>query len=619
MPYLNDVLPQAPAPSTQGSSKPRYLSDTLPSYNARAEQISNSQQKTAEMQDQTRIANSPAGIARNTGADVLNFGKNTLHDMLSALTQKGPKTTTNVSEGMDSIAGAGFKVIADNFNNMGDKLNTAVSTLTNNHASLLDKGISVGSAGMATLQGLFSVVSAPLASASKTPGIAPVANAVNNLFNAIGTGGADVASKALDSLPVSNETREKLRPLVSDLGALAGQILVGKVGGDVVGNYAGKAHDLVSTVVKNVDTAKIANDAYPVIQAKQVASQKVAARQAKSSAFEASQREPYIAPEDMPSIQYEGGPVKNPQLDSLPVMDITPPKEEVLGPDRFPHTYTAPEDLPVIEMGPPAKSDLPVIQLEPKSKPYNGEYTLSPIEQERVASAKTPEEKELVYEAISQRNQAMQEPFVTDVPNTRAPAPDSISARAAAERGDAPTTTKEPSGLALSTNAKAIERGLMDSFGDLPEYKSKSIRAGEVAEYVENNYEGAVNAVLKGKVPNDFIPTVVYKAVEDKALREGDYETISRLASKENKLSGQVSTGGQLLSGLSGDGSPSPVDLINEIRQARQARVARKTGKGTDAEAPIKETVKELEKAEKDTPIPKSDWDEFLNTISCNY
>lgn len=622
---LTDAFPSktsgaAPAASSKG------LSSIFPTFSQGAVTINEDQIAGQASTDAATAAKSVGGITKNIGSDLKDFGGNTLHDVLNALTAKGPETTSNIAgvgaDGTvnDSAAGQGFAQVLNNFNTMGTSLRNAISTVKDNHASLLDKGLSVGQAGMDTLGGLFSVVTAPITVAQHIPGIGPVATGLNNIFNAIGTAGSDVAVKGVDALPISDETKEKIKPLVGQLGALAAQLVVGKGSDDIVEKTADKAHEIVSTAVNDAKVAQIANDAYPVINAKKIASEKVAARAERpmGSVYEdGTKPEPYTPQGQLPTIEADGSPAPS---DGTPTIDITPPEEP--GPDRAPNTYKDPADLPTIQMGAGARSELPTVQIGDTSKPYNGEYKLTPIEQARVDAAPTPEEKELTYHAITERNDAMQEPFQTDRQNPHAPQPVEMGAVKPPSENrpnsdGTPTSSRKPSGLALSTNAKAIADGLTDEYGDLPEYKSKTHQLSAVADYVENDHEDAVKVALGQKAaPHDFIPTVVYRAVELKARLEGDIDTIARLTSKENKLSGKVSSGAQLLGGLRIGADNSPTDIINDINKSREDYNNRTRGKkGGQEEA---STVKDANKAIESEVIPKKDFNDFLGSITCN-
>lgn len=554
MPLTDAFAATAPAPNTQ----PKYLSSILPSYNAKADKIEELQQQSNTEADSAAEQNTPAALAaatvqgtgtaiKNTLMGAIGGIKNVVSDAATALTAPGPKKSFDISSDQNSAAAAGFKVISDNFNNMGSSINDAVSTLRDNHASLLDKGVSVGSAGFATLNGLFSVITAPLATAQHVPGIGNVADGINNLFNAIGSAGSDFGEGTVDSLPVSDETKAKVMPLAQQLGGLAAQILAGKVGDGVIEKASDTAHKIASTVVDNVGLAKTANSAFPVVQAKETADAKVAARKANSDAYQAN---------------------------------------------AAPAPYTPDSQLPTIDMGPKEKSDIPTIQTDPNfSKPYNGEYTLQP----------TSDGAGRVQDG--------------DKLGTSSPVP--------AVEGEpviAPESTlgKAPSAVAMSVRAKQISAGLAEDFKDLPEYKVADFKqqADSAAQFADEHYDDAKKVFLEGKAPpRGMVPSILFKAVEDKASLENDYDTIDRLGSKENKFSNQVSAQAQNIAGLRMRSSDSPVDVLNEIRATRDAS----NEKGRASVATKEDaTIGEIEKAATSEIIPKKDWDDFLGKITCN-
>lgn len=85
--------------------------------------------------------------------------------------------------------------------------------------------------GVAGVEVLLSPLSAAFSGAEEVPVAGKVAQGINYIFGKIGEGGGWAASKAVDSLPVSDKTKEEIRPAAEELSAILAQIVAGKAGG----------------------------------------------------------------------------------------------------------------------------------------------------------------------------------------------------------------------------------------------------------------------------------------------------------------------------------------------------------------------------------------------------
>lgn len=125
--------------------------------------------------------------------------------------------------------------------------------------------------------------------------------------------------------------------------------------------------------------------------------------------------------------------------------------------------------------------------------------------------------------------------------------------------------------LAVGTEAKAIKEGLTEGFGDLPKYNKVNWdeQASKVVDYMDADYEAAKQIALGNKkAPDGILENAFYNGVEARALREGDDETLYRLA-KESKLTTKASRAGQEIGILSQRNPESPVTAMNKVLEAR--------------------------------------------------
>ena len=177
------------------------------------------------------------------------------------------------------------------------------------------------------------------------------------------------------------------------------------------------------------------------------------------------------------------------------------------------------------------------------------------------------------------------------------------------------TGTTKVRGLAQNVEANAIEKKLTDTFGDLPEYKTVSMKdqARRAAEYITNNPEDA-HAVAMGEKapPKGVLPESVFVAAENKAISEGNVEVLRNLAN--SKLSGSATTMGQRIRTLGERDSNSPIAAIQEVRRAREAAIA---SRGINIAKETVKTVKDIEASIKKSVPSKQTWESFIDQITC--
>jgi hypothetical protein len=153
---------------------------------------------------------------------------------------------------------SGWDNLSSTIQDSGNRIADAVSTLQDQHASALQKGVAVGEAGMGVLNGLFTIISTPLATVERIPVVGNLVDGINNVFSALSVGGKDIAQTALDGLPLSDATKQTLKPLVGEIGGLTAQLVAGKVGADVLPSIADKTQTFMDTVSKGMkDTSPI--------------------------------------------------------------------------------------------------------------------------------------------------------------------------------------------------------------------------------------------------------------------------------------------------------------------------------------------------------------------------
>jgi len=181
------------------------------------------------------------------------------------------------------------------------------------------------------------------------------------------------------------------------------------------------------------------------------------------------------------------------------------------------------------------------------------------------------------------------------------------------------TGQTKTSGLASGVESKAIEEKLTRGFGDLPQYKSVSMKdqAAKALDLINSDYKNARDIAM-GRVapPEGILPESVFVAVEDKALKEGDVNTLRDLAT-QSSLVGEATTMGQRIRSLAERDEASPVEAIKEVQNAREKAAQGKLAKGDTLEKAKGRIADDIKREIKKTAPKKEDWSSFVNSIKC--
>lgn len=247
-----------------------------------------------------------------------------IQDVTAVVKAPFPKRSANPKVALDTAAQGVADVLDDTF----ERYKKSYHTYQNPNASLKEKAIAQGELTMGLINTAFAPITATLQGAAKLPVVGPVAEVVNRFFGALGTVGSDLAEGAVDTLPVSEQTKEQIRPLAMEVGALVAQIGAGKAGLDKVTLLRERSKNLAEVIDRDLThQVKIISEGETVRV-----------------------------------------PVKTPNT-----------KHAAYAKKMGYEPYTPIEELPIIRMGPRPTSNVPTIQIEPRK--VKGEFTYEPIEE----------------------------------------------------------------------------------------------------------------------------------------------------------------------------------------------------------------------------------------------
>ena len=175
----------------------------------------------------------------------------------------------------------------------------------------------------------------------------------------------------------------------------------------------------------------------------------------------------------------------------------------------------------------------------------------------------------------------------------------------------------KPAKAASDINSKLVKQG----FDELPEEElasftpiTKEEQTTRVSQLIGKDPAKA-QAMATGleKVPNDIHPQVLFNAVKNKAIQEGNGEVLRSLAS--SPIAKQRSLAAQSLGASAFDnGDMDAVKAIAQINKARESKIAR-TSKDTNVLR--KDTIKQAKTELKRTKPTKQSVSSFIESLTC--
>ena len=164
---------------------------------------------------------------------------------------------------------------------------------------------------------------------------------------------------------------------------------------------------------------------------------------------------------------------------------------------------------------------------------------------------------------------------------------------------ETPKPETNESRLAQRAEADAIEAKLTKDFGALPEYKTMSMKdqADRATYIMEADYEAAKRMAMGEELPPEGVrEATMYEAVKIRAIKEGDVETVRKLAT-ESTVPTRLTEYGQAIKAADSRLNMDPVRDIQEVIADRKEN-AKKQGLSPESTAKIDELTAKLDEAQ---------------------
>lgn len=574
MSFLSSVtLPNAnPAPSGSSTTPPNSGGSFLKSVQMPTPQQSQNAQNIQTYSGEEQVAkansdytNSFSGILNNAfvqpAKDYINssidqvktVGSRIASDPLGSAYDAFEAPTKKIGQ----AASQSFGQAVDAGSNMINDYKNGTGSSAGDVANLANVASGVAGTLFSPITGLFNT-------AQSVPGLKQVADAINVPLSAAGVAGAYGTGKILDILPISQQSKDVLRSPLQQLGSLALQVGLGGKIMDFAGDYIKKGVEITPDIAqKIVDKAQ----------------GKTATPQVKGGFLESVQ-----PPESAPTVPESR--LAQTHAEYAKSMGYEP--------------YTPDSELPAIQMGTKAKGTIPSIQTEEPVGAPSG----------------------LKYEPISQEP-TVQAPSSPTVSSRTAPS-EPLPVGTAKGLGDEPIAPAESTGatgkskLASSVDTNAIERKLTEGLGNTPEYNKVNMKeqAQFASDLITNEPDKAMRIAMgQEPPPAHILPEAVFTAVEAKAVKEGDIDTLTKLATESN-MSSQATAMGQRIRALGERDDASPINIIKNLSDERKAFAEKKANK--QLKSSTENTVSRIREEIKATASKRPNWEEFVQQLSCN-
>jgi hypothetical protein len=450
---------------------------------------------------------------------------------------------------------------------------------------------------------LFSPISAAFGAVNKLPLVGSISRLLSLPIQALGEGLPQVTNRAIDALPLSEQTKANIKPGVGEAAGFAAQIALGKAG-EIIGKKG----------ASYVRPEKIVDPA---------------TRQGVVNAFEGNtpKETPFYDPNKTAEYARRGqsqtptaqllAPEERPMLPGV--------NEQTLLPERTPQGSIQGEGFTAKDKA--TKQEVAKAKAAAEYRDALAKHTdkPTPTTLKRVLKAKE------VWEQVNATAPTVEAPTQTttkirlyeDKPTPTKPQPQTptpqVAQQAFAPQPEAPYVPRpsvKPSGVATDLASRAVERNMIETgTAELAGMDSVTVadQVRKAVDLVHNNTELA-RQVIRGEqpLPNGVRGEVVFRAAEDFAVRNNDVGLIRDLA--RSPFATKMSEAG-LTMRLSQEMLPnSPLDAIREITKAREEKAVRAN---KDVQR-VKVRVKNELKAEiaKQSPT-KQTWSDFINTLSC--
>lgn len=502
-----------------------------------------------------KIKNGVSSYADDSAKTVTTFGNSILHPL-------------------DAL-GKAYNAIKTPFLQGGQDIYDSLDKLINGKTTTADKVADVSKIISGAATTLFSPITGAFNIAENVPGAKQVADTLNLVPKALGFAGSFATGKVIDVIPdsvISPESKAIIKQPLQDLGSLAAQVLLGGKIMDKISEYNKKGTEITPDVAHKIvveSQSEVHNIPIETAQSKYQ-------QYLKSNGYE-----PYI-----------------------------------------PH-----EQLPTIEMGNKPKPTMPVIDFNDTSKPSTGSYKYEPItgkENPFITSAYDHYKSENYTDLANHpenigRAEALatqEKPTNVDRTNIANGSPEELRQPLNTTEGTGDTKVR---GLSQGVESKAVENSLASNFGDLPEYKSVSMKdqAEKATQIVNTDYDQAKRIALGNeKPPSGVLPESLFVAVEKRATAEGDINTLRDLATK-SKLATDATTMGQRIRTLAERDPESPTGAIRDVVKSREEKAVKSLKKGETLESSKKKIAGDIKNEIKKLTPKKQDWNSFIESIQC--
>lgn len=177
------------------------------------------------------------------------------------------------------------------------------------------------------------------------------------------------------------------------------------------------------------------------------------------------------------------------------------------------------------------------------------------------------------------------------------------------------------SGLGKSVEASALAKEMKLNLGDLPTHKTMNMeeKANKSIDLLNSDSTRAKRIAMgHEEAPSDIPAGFIFNAVKNRAIEQGDIDTLRELGTSQ-AINDYATAIGQQVKAFddSNRNQEDPTKYIRTVSKSKKEVFKNKLRGKTSAKDAVNKTVDEIKQQTKKTTPDKKAWDKFISSIQC--
>ena len=527
------------------------------------------------------------------------------------------ETIKHPIQAVKNVFGAGAQNVTGTLQHAGTDIGEAFKTEGDNWAK---NTADIMNALGASASVVFLPMTTIFAAADKLPVLKQAADVVNAVFTTTGRLGEFLPEKFIDALPIAQVDKDVLRPAFGEIGALAGQIVLGgkvmhslskgmKVGKKEITKFKEEAIEESNTAKQTVVPEVKPEAVKPVVESP--LAQEATKYKSAEEFVQGIQKENQAFLQDAWKTYYHGTPVsgikdlelRNPFQDKKYTLDSISFGYDKSTAETYATNFGKTKNGEVIEAFIKPNKSLEVNKIGDIKKLYPDVFDFSTfLKEQGYDSIKTKNELVVLDKSIIKTKSQLTDIYnqavktAPEAPKVELP---KVSESKIEETGKVAKAATDINKTLAETGFETLAKDELAQYRSLP----KEAQIERLAQILTDKVASDKMATTGEGIPGDVRAQALFNAVKIRAMREGNVE-LQRALAKSSIASARSIHAAELgAAGFENKIEGDPVEAMIEINKVRKKAVVDKFG-----EKRIKE---EISKTKIDI------WEEFQKLINC--